>query len=127
MAVAAAPACGWSAAGRPRAPAAEGEAFDSIALTRLTTTGTAGLAAISDDGRYVAYVVTEDGKEGLWLRQVATSSNVQIVPPADQRFSGVSFAPDGNYMFYSIYPRGENFGTLFQVPVLGGGARRVDR
>ena len=106
-------------------PSTSSQPFSSVALTRLTTTGTAGLAAISDDGRYVAYVVSEEGKSGLWLRQVATSSNVQIVPRADVRFSGVSFAPDGNYLFYAVYPRGENLGTLYQVPVLGGGTRRV--
>jgi Tol biopolymer transport system component len=99
--------------------------FDSVSLNRLTTTGTAGLAAISDDGRYVAYVVTEDGKAGLWLRQVATSSNVQIVPSADVRYTGVSFSPDGSHVYYSFYPAGENLGVLYQVPVLGGGARRV--
>ena len=100
-------------------------AFDAVTLTRLTTTGTAGLAAISDDGRYVAYVVAEEGKQGLWLRQVATSSNVQIVPAADMRFSGVTFSPDGNYVYYASYPRGEQYGALYQVPVLGGSARRI--
>ena len=119
----------WAAMrSRGAAPAAAVEskgAFDAVTLTRLTTTGTAGLAAISDDGRYVAYVVAEEGKQGLWLRQVATSSNVQIVPPADMRFSGVTFAPDGNYVYYASYPRGEQYGALYQVPVLGGSARRI--
>jgi Tol biopolymer transport system component len=110
-------------AGAPAAAA--GDAFTSVALNRLTSTGTAGISAISDDGRYVAYVVVEDGKEGLWLRQVATSSNVSIVPAQDARYSGVAFSPDANYVYYSYYPRGENFGALYQVPVLGGGARRI--
>ena len=113
--------------GAPSGPAASAGrgAFEAVALTRLTTTGTAGLAAISDDGRYVAYVVTEEGRQGLWLRQVATSSNVAVVPAADVRYSGVTFSPDANYIYYSTYPRGENYGALFQVPVLGGSARRV--
>ena len=104
---------------------ANAQPFASVSLNRLTTTGAANLAAISDDGRYVAYVVTEGGKSGLWLRQVATTSNVAIVPPADVRFHGVTFSPDGNYVYYSFYPAGEMSGGLWQVPVLGGGARRV--
>ena len=104
---------------------ANAQPFASVSLNRLTTTGAAGLAAISDDGRYVAYVVTEGGKSGLWLRQVATTSNVAIVPAADVRFHGVTFSPDGNYVYYSFYPAGEMSGGLWQVPVLGGGARRV--
>ena len=107
------------------APASTAPPFASISLNRLTTTGTAGVAAISGDGRYAAYVVAENGEEGLWLRQVTTSSNVQIVPPAAARFDAVSFSPDGNYVYYVIYPRGENLAALFQVPVLGGGPRKL--
>jgi Tol biopolymer transport system component len=131
LAVGALAAGGYWLARRPGAAttsppaAAAGDAFTSVALNRLTSTGTAGISAMSDDGRYVAYVVVEDGKEGLWLRQTATSSNVSIVPAQDARYSGVAFSPDGNYVYYSYYPRGENFGALYQVPVLGGGARRL--
>jgi Tol biopolymer transport system component len=104
---------------------ANAQPFASVSLNRLTTTGTVGRAAISDDGRYVAYVVTESGKSGLWLRQVATTSNVAIVPPAEVEFHGVTFSPDGNYVYYSFYPEGELRGSLWQVPVLGGVPRRV--
>jgi Tol biopolymer transport system component len=115
----------WLTRSRSSAAGSTGSPFDSISLTRLTTSGTAGLAAISDDGRYVAYVVTEEGKAGLWLRQVATASNVAVVPAADVRFNGVGFSRDGNFLYYSYYPLGELYGFLYQVPVLGGGARRV--
>ena len=101
--------------------------FDSINLSRLTTTGTAGLAAMSRDGRYVAHVSTKDGKQSLWLRQVATTSNVEIVPPAEVRYVGVSFSPDGNHIYYAAYPRGSNLGNMYRVPVLGGGARLIAR
>ena len=99
--------------------------FSAIALTRLTTTGTAGVAAISGDGRYAAYVVTESGRQSLWLRQVTTSSNVQIVPPAAVNFDAVSFGPDGNYVYYVFYPAGQNIASLYQMPVLGGGPRKI--
>jgi Tol biopolymer transport system component/predicted Ser/Thr protein kinase len=99
--------------------------FDSINLTRLTTTGRAGLAAMSRDGRYVAHVTFGEGQQSLWLRQIATTSNVEIVPPAEVRYNGLTFSPDGNHIYYSTYARGANIGLLYQVPVLGGGARLV--
>ena len=99
--------------------------FDSINLSRLTTTGTAGLAAMSRDGRYVAHVSIKDGKQSLWLRQIATTSNVEIVPPADVRYIGISFSPDGDHIYYAAYARGANLGILYQIPVLGGGARLI--
>ena len=69
--------------------------------------------------------MTENRQQSLWLRQVTTSSNVQIVPPADARYDAVSFTPDGNYVNYVIYPLNANIASLFQVPVLGGGPRRL--
>ena len=56
----------WS--GDDRQPGAASPAnappFVSGSLNRFTTTGTTGVAAISDDGRYVAYVITEPGDRG---------------------------------------------------------------
>src|SRR5918993_3069801 len=99
--------------------------FNDINLTRLTTTGTSGLAAMSLDGRYVAHVSIKDGKQSLWLRQIATTSNVELVPAEEVRYIGLTFSPDGNHIYYSTYARGQNLGILYQIGVLGGGARVV--
>ena len=117
----------WMSSGRGAdVPVAdEGRAFETVKLTRLTTTGSAGMAAMSSDGRYVAHVQIKDGKQGLWLRQVATTSNVEVVPAAEVRYAGLGFAPDGNHIYYTTYQRGGNLGLLYQVAVLGGGARLV--
>ena len=89
------------------------------------------MAAISPDGRYVVHVKVEEGGPGLWTRQTAATSDVRIVAPADVRFDGLAFTPDGNYIYYSYYPtsgQGTAFASLYKVPVLGGtpsqGARR---
>ena len=42
--------------------------------------GNAQYAAISPDGKYVAYSKSEGGKESLWLRQVKTAGNLEISP-----------------------------------------------
>ncbi|MBA3638751.1 MAG: PD40 domain-containing protein [Acidobacteria bacterium] len=67
----------------------------------------------------------KDGKQSLWLRQIATTSNVEVVPAEEVRYVGVTFSPDGNHIYYSTYARGQNLGILFQIGVLGGGARVV--
>jgi Tol biopolymer transport system component len=94
--------------------------FSSVKLTRLTSTGTATHAAISPDGNYVVHVVNDSGKQSLWVRQVATSSNVQIVPPAEVNYWGITFSRDGNHIYYVFRPRGAGVGFLFRVPTLGG-------
>ena len=83
------------------------------------------MAAISGDGRYVAHVSAKGGQQSLWLRQVATTSNVEIVPSAEVRYVGLTFSPDGNYIYYTTYNAGTNLGLLYQIAVLGGGARLI--
>ncbi len=61
--------------------------FQNTQITRLTTNGKVTIAAIAPDGRYVAYVTDEGvlySRETLWVRQVGTGSDVQIVPPATE-------------------------------------------
>jgi serine/threonine protein kinase len=99
--------------------------FERIELARLTSSGNVSRSALSGDGRYLVYVVNEGGSESLWLRHLATSSNVQIVEPGGLRIFHVGFTPDGNFVFYVGSPPAETFATAFQVPVLGGPPRRI--
>jgi eukaryotic-like serine/threonine-protein kinase len=111
------------AIGRYNTAAPKDEGFSIGRLQRLTTTGSALIAAISPDGRYVVHVKVEDGGPGLWTRQTAATSDVRIVAPADVRFDGLAFTPDANYIYYSYYPtsgQGTGFASLYKVPVLGG-------
>jgi Tol biopolymer transport system component/DNA-binding winged helix-turn-helix (wHTH) protein len=93
-------------------------------ITRFTSTGKAMDAAISRDGKYVVYVINDGGKQSLWVKQVASGSEVQIVPPADVNFQGLAFSSDGNYVFYNIWDK-VHVGEIYRIPVLGGTANRV--
>ena len=96
-------------------------------VTRLTNHGKVGTATISRDGKYVAYTALDDlGQRGLWVKDVATGSNVEIVPPLgpDVVFGQLTFSPDGNYIYYLRGERGPPF-SLFQVPYLGGTSKKI--
>jgi serine/threonine protein kinase len=96
-------------------------------ITRLTSNGKVGNASISPDGKYVAYSALDDlGQSSLWVKYVATSSNVQIVPPSgpDVIFGQSTFSPDGNYIYYLSAERGR-VPVLYQVPVLGGTSKKL--
>ena len=95
--------------------------FQAMNIDRLTMTGEVRNAAISPDGKYVAYLQEENGQQSLWLRQAATGSRVQIVPANGQAFIGMTFSPDGTFVYYV---RGEKepvgYSSLYRVPALGG-------
>ena len=101
--------------------------FATAKITRLTTSGKVTEAAISADGKYVAHVVDDAGRQSLWVRQIATQSNAEIVQPSEDQFTGLAFSPDGNYVYYSVRVRVPSLpsGLLYQVPSLGGPARKV--
>ncbi len=107
----------FAASDTPAAP------FQTTKITRLTATGKARGAAISPDGKYVAYVVNDAGQESVWIRQVATTRDVQIIPPEAGIHYGLAFSRDGNFIYYRLIDR--RSGGLYQVPVLGGGSRRL--
>src|SRR5215813_10844775 len=71
-------------------------------LQPLTTSGRASDAAISPNGEFVAYVKSNAGQQSLWLRQVVTTSDTQIVPPSTQIYFGITFSKDGDYIYYVL-------------------------
>jgi len=87
--------------------------FQTLSMTRLTTSGRARGAAISPDGKYVAYVRDDAGQRSLWLRQVGTTSDIQVASQTDA--GGLTFSPDGTHLYWINF-----FGELFRMPLLGG-------
>ncbi len=92
---------------------------------QLTNTGHVLRAAVSPDGKYVAYVQNERGQESLWVRQVEIAGGIELVPPSGSRFVGITFSPDSNSVFYVKYAQDAAGSGLYQVPVLGGAARKL--
>jgi Tol biopolymer transport system component/DNA-binding winged helix-turn-helix (wHTH) protein len=98
--------------------------FEKIQLTRLTTTGNALRAAMSPEGRYLAYVASEAGRQSLRLRQVATGKDLELVPPSPVDFYGLTFSHDGTFIYYTSQEM-NHLGLLFRLPSLGGTPTRL--
>jgi serine/threonine protein kinase len=98
--------------------------FQTMRVTRLTNAGKSIDAVISPDGKYVAHVMDEGGQQSLWIKHIPTSGNVQIVPPSEGQYWGLTFSRDGNYIYYVVWEKNSP-GTLYRVPVLGGTSSRL--
>jgi len=95
--------------------------FTKYSIRQATTSGKAMLTAISPDGKYLLIAMREDGLDSLWLRNVPTSSDTQVVAPSAAAIVSLSFSPDGNYLYFR--QAGNKTGlleNLFRAPVLGG-------
>src|SRR5690606_29225532 len=92
----------------------------NMKFSKATTTGNIASAqlAVSPNGKMLAFVARENGRESLWLKQSETSAAIEIVKPADVSYSGLTFSPDSNFVTYLVrLPDGTS--SLEQVDALG--------
>ena len=108
------PKAGW--------PKTHGRTFN-LQFQRLNMSGNIGDIVISPDGKYVASVQIEEGKQTIHILELATLSDLRIVQPSESGYSGLSFSPDGNYLYY-LADQTET-GTLYRISKLGGAQRKV--
>jgi eukaryotic-like serine/threonine-protein kinase len=95
--------------------------FENFTILQLPNTGNSQIAGISPDGKYLLRVVSNAGKQSLWLRHVPTDSDTQVIAPADAQFLSPAFSRDGN----QIYFLKDN--VLYRAPVFGGTAQALAR
>jgi serine/threonine protein kinase/Tol biopolymer transport system component len=102
--------------------------FQNFAVTQVTNSGKAGAAAISPDGKYILSVLRDNGMSSLWLRNVPTASDTQVIPPAAATYRSLAFSPDGNYIYFRKAQNAvESDYNLYRAPVLGGTPQAIVR
>lgn len=99
--------------------------FQNMRISKLTASGKTARAALSPDGKYIVHVMEDGGKQSLWVRQVAATTNVQLVAPAAVQYRGVTFSQDGTHVYYVVYYKPTDPSVLYQIPALGGMPRKV--
>jgi serine/threonine protein kinase len=102
-------------------PHQKAQPVEQMSIENLTNNAHVSLARISPDGKYLLHVLDENGLQSLWLRHIPTSSNTQVVTPAATRYSGLTFSPDGNYIYFVRRDDSEQaIASLYDAPMLGG-------
>ena len=102
--------------------------FQTFSINQVTTSGKASLTAVAPDARYVLSVINDKGLQSLWLRNVPTSSDTQVIPPAPASYKSLAFSPDGNYLYFIKAADATNTHfDLYRAPVLGGVPQTVVR
>jgi serine/threonine protein kinase len=102
--------------------------FQNFSITQITHTGNYVATAISPDGKYLLNSIDTAGKQSLWLHNIATSSDTQVIAPSDASYAALSFSMDGNYIYFlkAVSATGTQY-NLLRSPVLGGTPQVVVR
>ncbi len=95
----------------------------SLQFQRLPISGNIKEAIISPDGKYVATIIEEGGRQAIQLTELATSSDIRIASPSEHGYRGLSFSPDNNYVYY--LEEEMDTATLYRVSKLGGNNRKI--
>ena len=94
--------------------------FQNFNISQVTSSNKAVVTAISADSKYLLTVLDDKGLNSLWLRNIATGSDTQIVPPSNT-IANVAFSPDGNYVYFRKAENAINSDfNIYRSPVLGG-------
>ena len=86
----------------------------------LTYSGHDSSPSASPDGRTVVFSSTRDGRQRLWLKQLATGNEVPLTGGPDDN---PRFSPDGSQLLFA-----RTLGSrvsLYRVPVVGGEPRKL--
>jgi Tol biopolymer transport system component/DNA-binding winged helix-turn-helix (wHTH) protein len=95
-----------------------------LKFEQISAYGNVVAAAISPDGKQVVYAQENMGGQSLWLMQLGTFINLQLIPPGDSVYNKVSFSHDGDYIYFVTH--GENQPTeLYRIPTLNGPATKL--
>jgi len=105
---------------------AQPAAFRTMRISPATSSGKVGYAALSPDARYLVYTRASSEGSSLWLRQLATGTDAQLLPPQGARMLWTPvFTPDGSYVDYRLSDEQRNYATLYRMPALGGTPRKI--
>jgi eukaryotic-like serine/threonine-protein kinase len=102
--------------------------FSSVSLQQITDSGDASILAMSPDGRTLALVKIDKGQQSLWIRNIPTNAETEILPPFGGNYVGLAFGVEGNYLYFSRSSEDSSYiRTLYSIPVFGGTPRTLIR
>jgi DNA-binding winged helix-turn-helix (wHTH) protein/Tol biopolymer transport system component len=92
-----------------------------IRLTANSPDAPVYFAAISPNGKYLAYI----DPRGTFVREIATDESHALPLPEGLRVQNVSWFPDGSHLLAQAMSDREETWNLWIIPMLGGAPRKI--
>ncbi len=100
--------------------------FSSMSVSQITNTGTLERIALSGDGKFLAEVKNDAGQRTVWIRNLATNTDTQILSAFPSQYLGLTFSPDANYLYFTREtPDNGVVSRIYTMPVFGGTPRQI--
>jgi Tol biopolymer transport system component len=92
----------------------------AMSLTRLSDTGNTRDVTISPDGKRLAFVSIEAGREGLRIRNLETNEQIQLLEPQERLCWGLRFGYDGQSLYYNTTEPNSTISVLYRINTRSG-------
>jgi serine/threonine protein kinase len=100
--------------------------FSSMSVSQITNTGSLERIALSGDGKFLAEVKNDAGQRTVWIRNLATNTDTQILSAFPSQYLGLTFSPDANYLYFTREtPDNGVVSRIYTMPVFGGTPRQI--
>jgi Tol biopolymer transport system component/DNA-binding winged helix-turn-helix (wHTH) protein len=96
--------------------------IEQLRFQKLTDSGDIVFPTISPNGELLAFVRIEEEEESVWVKQIATGSSFQTLPPSRKGYRSLAFSPDGTYLFFR---EETEVGAIYQTSAYGGTPKKV--
>lgn len=92
-----------------------------LSIQKLVASGFARHPVIAADGSNLVFVDIRNDRQSIWLRQLETAVNTEILPPTENIYGRLALSSDNKHLFFTRRPRAAD-GQLdiYRVPLLGG-------
>lgn len=90
---------------------------------KLSADGKVRSAVISPDGTKAIYANGIKGKQSVWLRELESSTNIQIIPPSENFYFEFALSPDGQTLYFVRVQQNPEDGQqadIYRISIFGG-------
>jgi serine/threonine protein kinase/Tol biopolymer transport system component len=95
--------------------------YERPQISKIVDSGNPMGGCLSPDGQLLAYAGFVGNRYCLLVKQIKTGSVVEVAQLDGEQFWGISFSPDGNYLYLVSESNNKPIGgTLWRIPSLGG-------
>jgi DNA-binding winged helix-turn-helix (wHTH) protein/Tol biopolymer transport system component len=96
-----------------------------VKIAKLTANGRVINLTISPDGKFAVFAQKDGAGESLWLRQLETGSEKQIISSRPLEYVGLTVSPDNQFIYASVFSKNEIDPILEKIPLLGGVSTQI--
>ncbi|HET6200691.1 MAG TPA: protein kinase [Candidatus Acidoferrales bacterium] len=103
--------------------------FETYTVTQATQYSDLNVASVSPSGKYMAYGRKSSlNGDSLWIRQLSTSSDTQVLQTLPGGLVSLAFSPDESYLFFRVRAKDQSSRVdLYRMPAFGGQPQLVVR